>query len=463
MTKAVAIYLFLLAFVLVAFVLIEHFRRKRDILSMRNMAIVGFIIFQVTSAGLRLWTETYYPYRVSDPGGTGLQLAVWATIFAGVFLFVYKRGWFADWLARKTPTTRARPSDAALILMSIVLAFGAAVLRTLDQYLHLLGILAEMWGNGLAAVSAGLIGWVWAKRLFNPVMIALALGIVAFDMAVMMSDAFGRRGIVAVGGGLIWGMFYSTWRTMGHGPMLARLALLSLPPILFVALYTSVRSSEEHNRSAGQQVQAIKSAGNLKTGVYLLLDGQNTGATTLWAMEAYPERYAQRHLFTIKYYLVYIVPRSVWPSKPKPLSQLVASQADVPKVQQDKITLPAGILGNVAAEGGWYVLFIYAFVGAVFIRYFDRLIIGNVDSPIVVMSAASSLGQVIGLARGETSAFAIHFTLTFVFTYGFLIVCSKAVERVMGARALPGYEEEKPDLAHEEYAAEYEDYALDRS
>lgn len=460
MTHAIAIYLFFIAFVLAVFVAWEHFTRRHDILSMRNMAIVGFIIFQVTSAALRLWTGIYYPYRISDPGKSGLIFAAWSTIFAIVFLFVYRRGWFADWAARRTPSSRARPGDPTLLAMAVVLALGAAILRAMDMF-HLVSILTEFWGNGLAAVSAGLVGWVWAKRLFNPAVAAIAIAIVAFNMVVMMSGEFGRRGIVAVGGGLVWGMFYSAWRTMPHGPMLARLSLLSLPPVLFVALYTSVRSSSEHDRTAGQQVSAITSGGSLKTGILLLLDGQNTGATSLWAIESYPERYAMRHLFTVRYYLTYPVPRSIWPSKPKPLSQLVASQADVPKVQQDKITLPAGILGNIAAEGGWYVLFLYPALGAIFVRYFDRLIQLNVESPFIVLSAASALGQVIGLARGETSAFAMQFTLTFIFTWGSLIIVAKVVERLMGARgALP---EGEPHYAYEEYADEYDDYAVERA
>ena len=153
-------------------------------------------------------------------------------------------------------------------------------------------------------------------------------------------------------------------------------------------------------------ISAIQTSGDITTGVAKLFDGQATGPASLWLIENFPENYEYRHLFTLKYFFALNVPRAIWPGKPEPQSVLIANQANIQRVQQDRIKLSCGIVGVAAAEGGWYAIIVYAIWLGLFVRIFDEIVRHQPTSPFIVLPVGAALGQVLGLARGDTSAFA---------------------------------------------------------
>ena len=81
MTAVLAIYLYGLAVGLLVFMLRQHQRGQCELLSVRNFALLGFIVFQLTSSGTALWTGTYGAFRLANPAWIGLQFSVMLTIF----------------------------------------------------------------------------------------------------------------------------------------------------------------------------------------------------------------------------------------------------------------------------------------------------------------------------------------------------------------------------------------------
>lgn len=438
-TTALALYLWAISGFLILWMMWEHHRKIHDLLSLRNLFLVGFIVFQLSSAATSLYLDDFGNYRVRYPRQAGVEFAAMCTVFLLVFLWAYRRGWIARWLAGKLPQTTAAPSGFFLLTIGVVLTLLGIILRVALQ-VSLLAILANYAAIGFAAIACGLVGWVWGRRLLNPAMILVGLLIVAVNLANAVWGEFGRRSLIAVFGALIWGMYYSYWRYLPLGSLLYRLAMVSLGPLLIVALFTSVRSSSERDRTAQEHFEAVVQSGQVGEGMWQLLSGQGTAVVAMWVIENYPERFEYRHLMTLWYTVAIDVPRAWWPDKPLPLSKQIPAQAKIPNVNWRSLTLPAGIVGNAAAEGGWYALVIYAIFLGLFVRFFDQLVQNTLSSPFVVLAVGSALGQVLGLARGEASLFANTFLLTFASAGICMVAAGKLVQGMglAGQAAQPG-------------------------
>lgn len=428
MTPLLAMSLVLMSIALVAIIIRDHRRGDCELLSCRNIALVGLILFQLSSCAYSLYTGDHSNFLISNPVWTGFQFVAMAAIFIVLSLWSYRRGWLVTTLARRLPTTRAMPSDTALLFNAGLLTVLAVVLR-FGVAIPLVAIVAGMVGIGLSAVSGGLVGWVWGRRLLNPAVIFYSLMIVAANLAIVMTLSFGRRGLVAVGGAIVWGMYYSTWRHLRTSSILARMALVSLAPILFLALFTSVRSSGEHQRSAGEHLRKISEGGNVVRGVVSLISGQYAGSISLFLIENYPENHEYRHMESVYYFFVLPVPRRWWPGKPIPLSMEIAQEARISRVDWKRLKLGPGVIGHAAAEGGWYALIVYAVIAGMFFRFFDEIIRLNIDSPFVVLAVGSALGQFLGLARGSVPNFAFLAVITIGGALLIMIALGKIVEQ----------------------------------
>ncbi|MCH7812693.1 MAG: hypothetical protein IID40_01605, partial [Planctomycetes bacterium] len=138
----------LMAIAVVAIMFRDHRRGDCELLSCRNMALVGLILFQLGSCAYSLYTGDHSNYLISSPVWTGFQFAVMAAIFIVLSLWSYRRGWLVTTLARHLPTTRAMPSDMALLFNAALLTVLAVVLRVERS--------PSVWWRGLrhAAVTA---------------------------------------------------------------------------------------------------------------------------------------------------------------------------------------------------------------------------------------------------------------------------------------------------------------------
>jgi hypothetical protein len=215
--------------------------------------------------------------------------------------------------------------------------------------------------------------------------------------------------------------------------MLQTLAIVAAPAVIALALFTSVRGKGAADVGAVGQFQAM-AQGSVKEGLLDLLSGQGTGPTAMWTIENYPERFQGGPFQTITYTFTHNIPRAIWEGKPEPLSKEIAANADVEGVDQGKITIPPGIVGYAAAEGGLIALLAYAAFFATILRYFDELVRRNPYTPLVVLPVACQLGQIIGLFRGDPSLFINVYVYSFVGCYFTCIYLGKAIEARAAAR-----------------------------
>jgi hypothetical protein len=453
MTYLVVAYLFVLTAVLLFIMLRQYMAGTDDLLSIRNFAVLGFIAFQLTGAAGTILAGGSNNFLLRNPGTTSLIYAVHATVFLLIFFWAYNRASVPRVIARLTPTTRGLPSDASLWLLAVVL-LGASVFLRFGISTGLIYNITSVAGSSVAGAACGLAGWLWGRRFLNPMVIAAAATIIIAAAIIVMTGAFGRRGLVALGSATLWGMYYSNLRYLIPKQALTRFALVAAGPLIFVALFSSVRDAGEHDRSAMDHIMAIRTDANLATGMGLLFRGQDAAANSLWLIENYPGDFETRPLFTLQYLAVYMVPRNLWPNKPEPLSTLLPHMGNVSGVNRDRLKLGPGIIGHAAAEGGIPALLIYAFLAGLFIRYLDELVRDNYWSPLVIVALGSTFGQVLGFARGETAAFMALFLIGVVSTYIVMLFIGKLIEHLAGSSVTYIPVDEEPEMLEVEYVPE---------
>lgn len=407
-------FIWALTFVVVVICAVDHLKGRLDGLSIRNTALVGFLIFMVQSAKVGLHYDIRTTYNLSDPHATVFEWLGWCALFLLVFFPVYRIGFGARSVASILPMPKATiglTSAWPLMVCLTVMAFGLKAVP-----IPLVAALAGMTATGLASVAAGIAGWVWGPRLFNPIIAVPASFIVLANIFVANWGEFGRRPMVSVGAGLIWGMYYSAFRYLPLPSMAARIALVAIPPVMVFGAYSSVRSWKTVGTT--EVIRDMVSQGDA-TSTLDELGEQDTARVGQWLMEYYDRGgYETRFLFTVQYFFMFPVPRELFEvvgfEKPWPISTQMAdlSNRKGVKLGNTGVTNPAGIIGNASVEGGFIAIVVYAALGAFIFRVSDEYIRRGAHSAFLVLPIGASLGQVMGIARGESSTFMFHFLWT---------------------------------------------------
>ncbi|TVQ60372.1 MAG: hypothetical protein EA379_08250 [Phycisphaerales bacterium] len=452
MTKMIAVYLVLLGLVLPLIMLYQSWRRQHELLCLRNFALLGFMIFQLFSGVMPLWLEWNNRYRLQDWESAGIQYAAMATVFLIVLFIAYELGFGAKALARVVPAVSTVPNLPTILILAVAFTACGVFLKLFSVAVPIpvVSPTASKVAAAFAAIACGLAAWAWAPRLLNVGYASFASVIVVVNLASVMDGAFGRRNLVALGACFLWGMYYSHWRHLPLRAMFVRLAVMSIPPLILLAAFTSIRASQQR-LDLQQYATMLRADSDIRSGVTDLMAGQNTAPGSMWLIENYPERYEYRHLMTIRYFFSLPVPRMIWRDKPMPLSTQIATQARIKGVSWDVLKIGPGIIGHAAAEGGWYALIVYGIIGGFFLRFFDQIVRLHPMSPFVVLPVGSALGQIVGITRGETSAFAMNYVVGVVGAYAAMVLLGKFL-------AMLGWAREEEPLGYEVPVSEYSDY-----
>jgi hypothetical protein len=428
MEQIIALYLGLGAVAVLALMAREHVKGRVDLFTTRNVCLLGLVIFQYVSGVLVMVLGVEDRYQISNFTASGVKFCAMLTVWTAVFLFVYKRGWIADALARRVPVSNAMPGVTALWALAVTITVMAVAMK-FGVRVPLVGVLSNFLALALTAIAAGLAGWIWAPRLLNPVVAAGAIAIVGVNAGLATWGEFGRRPLMGVGLGMLWGMYYSHWRYLPFKRAIGQLALVSLLPLTAVALQTSIRSWEATSNLQAT-VSEIQRSGDVGKGLLLLGTGQDTAGKSLFCIEYFPQEEPYRPLQALWYFFVYPVPREAWPDKPYTLSNDIPRLARIPGVPQDGgMTMGPGIVGQAQADGGWIALIIYAVVVAMVFRFFDRVALVNVTNPLLVLPCGAALGQVAGTTRGDIAQFMWIFMFGSLGAWAMLFVLSKVVEQ----------------------------------
>lgn len=451
--------LVLVAIANVAVILVPYLLGKSELMTCRNFFLLGFTVYQVTSGVITLHNPRAVTTEIvlSQPDKTAAEFMVWVIVFEVVFLVSYRWGFGAKRLARVTPIIRGEPREAVLWIFAFAL-LGVALVLNFSVYIPYVAIITTHVGRSVAAVAAGLAAWVWVRRPLNPAAAGFMFLVLFLAIAINIAGLFGRRPIVAIVGCVVWATYYSRWRSLPPPSVIVRAALFGIIPVILVAKFTAARSAFQSSEAGPISRIITVAQADTRYGLADLASGQECAAWSMYLMQMYPEYHEYRHLHAIKFYFQFSVPRAIWPEKPNALAVIAWNDADIPGVPEG-FSIGPGILGHAGAEGGFYALVLYALVLGLFVRYFDAVLDRAPMQPFVALPIGSSLGNLIGIPRGESPNFAYEFTAGVMGAFVILVLIAKVL-KIMGLISDADLMEEHHDESDPEGTQDqYEAYA----
>lgn len=429
MTELAKYTLVLVAIINLALVIIPYVIGRTDLFTIRNFFLLGFTLYQVTSGVITLHNQNSFDSDLilSDQETISATFAIWVILFEIIFLAAYRWGFGAKRLARWTPIIEGEPREPILWIFVFAL-LGMAVILRVSVLIPYISILTYHIGTSVAAVAAGLGAWIWVRRPLNPAAAGVMFLVLVLAIAIGITGAFGRRPIVAIAGCLAWGTYYSRWRNLPPVTVLLRAGIFGFIPLILVANFTAVRGHFAEGSGPFTRISQILTA-DTRIGLLDIFSGQECAAWSMHLMERYPEYHEYRHLHAIKFYFQFSVPRAIWPEKPDALATIAWRDADI-SGKPEEFSIGPGIIGHAAAEGGLYALVLYAIVLGLFVRYFDAVLARAPMQPFVALPIGASLGNLIGIPRGEAPNFAYEFTAGVIGSFVILIVIARILKAV---------------------------------
>ncbi|QEG34697.1 hypothetical protein [Bythopirellula goksoeyrii] len=429
------ILLYLLGLITALIVLKQGLSRKVEFFSIRNLYLAGFVVYHVIGPAKAISTGDFSGFRINDPKNTALWLTIYVYVFFFVYLFAYHKINIARWFASKASGMPSEASDSMLMALSVGLIAVGLPLRFFGHYLPVVGPAMTNVSFALAGLACASAGWVWSQRKFNPAVISVAGAVLVGSLVICLYSIFGRRPLIGVLFGFAWGAYYRWARYVVPSRLILYMIPLLAGATIIIGAYTAIRRESSSTADVQALFRAMMQA-DVKEGSAAAASGQGCAGAMMWALEQYPVFLKPKPLFSLQYMALYFVPRQIWPNKPEPLSQDVATLAKLKGVNRAKITIPPGVIGYAAAEGGMYALIIYALFFGQFTRFFDELVRQNPFNPFIILPAGCVTGQFLGLARGDIGSFTAIIIVAFVSTMALMFI----VKLFFGKQSMPQYQ-----------------------
>ena len=179
---------------------------------------------------LALKTGNFWFYTINFPERTGKTFLALATLYFIVFFFSYHRIKLTQWMAAKLSGPPKAIDDYMLMCLAGTLVALAVPLRFMPM--EVITKPSIQIAIAFMGIACAISGWVWSKhRASIPINIIVG-AIVAISLVLSVSSTFGRRPLIGVALGFLWGAYYR--RTWWTSP--ARMIRYMIPLTLAAAL-----------------------------------------------------------------------------------------------------------------------------------------------------------------------------------------------------------------------------------
>ncbi len=424
MEVVAALIMILLAALIVLYVGAQAVRGTVDILSTRNMFLIGLIVFQITGPAVQILVDAQAHFQPSNLPETSMIYTMMLFIFVGLFLLSYNKSTRAidGLISKHQPSPRRYSSTGLMIIAFTTVPVGIACQFVL-VYIPVLGPGFRMLGFGMYAVGSGLASWVWFKHFFNPVYFVLACAIILMAMGLTFYENFGRRPLLGIVAGIGWAAYYSHWRSLGFGAVIKRGIVVAGAGFFLLALVTSSREGGFRDRSALENVSTLKDA-SFSSGAIDLLTGQEAGMNSMWLIEVRPNLRDYDTLHTVYSVLTFPIPRAIWPDKPTALA--ISMPRDELRIsgKAKDWNIGPGIIGHIENDNPWIALWLYPLFLGFYFRVLDRIVVWFPDNPFAVLPMGAALGQIIAMPRGELGSFFFIATINIFGSFAIMFVFS---------------------------------------
>lgn len=393
-------------------------RRDGEAITTKVIFLLGFAYFQPLSGLFSLLTGQTDALYVERPGVPSVIFAMMCSLFVGIFLFAYSRGWGVRKLAAR-PTLQRATSTAGLVASSVISLVLAFICRDLiGTTIPVLGVLTFQLASGMYVAAVGFAAWAWFE---NPKRISTTLWLMTVLVAVLaafLAVEWSRRGMISTFIAVPWAGYYCAWRYMPRTRFLKWFAIVVICGIIPVTFQSALRGEAQggagfkDSKALGGlagYVDAIKRTrpSDFMNAFVEFGAAQFAGANSIWLIEEYPRIAPFAPLHQLYYLAVHPVPRLVWQSKPEGLGREMVVIGGIRRVARDH-NLGPGIIGHCWVDFCWVSLPLYAVILGLWFRYLDDRASSCAALPYVVIPLGAGTAHIFGIARGETALFTFN-------------------------------------------------------
>lgn len=453
MEKVTGLILVVLALIVGLKIVSDEVKGRVRLFSVRNVFLGGFIVFQLSSGAYSMFMDptrmgySWSAFTIGEESIAPVIYTIYCAVFLGTFFLGYRLVGPHLSIVPKLERAVGEPKPMGVLVLAVVLLLTSFLLRfTPVPYI---GILATMFSVGLAATSVALVGYLWGRRPYDPLLLIMALGM--FLLAwVIIGAAYGRRDVLSVTIAFIWGIFYGGLYRVSLWKYAVPLAILLVPAFALTSMISSVRG-EARETGAVRKIQLVLSQGDPLHSLDEVFHGQGAGHISLWMVENFPGNFDYDYLFCLRYVFLNPIPRDFWPEKPLPYGYTLVDKANVRNVQtgtaglrgRSGFNVGPGLIGSAHADGGFLIVPLYGVLFGLLLRIPDEVVRRNQSRVLLVIPAVAGIGQVLGISRGSVPLFTFHAIFLTITSYSAIAVLSVLAKFPLPAPRQDG--QQKPD------------------
>jgi len=397
------------AIVIVTILVRDTLSLQREALTMKSFFLGGFLLFQTSSGLYSLASGEYDKVIPNDLGFSGLLFAVISSVFLALTLVVYERGWLVNRLAARSTVERT-VSDGGLIFLGAVALVTAVLMRDVLGRVPVLGVLTDMFSTGAFCAALAAVGWAWARRPFNFGTILAMVVIGGTTTALLLNNAFSRRGLVAAVLATIWAGYFARWR-FGYRPTLVvRASVIGTLGLILVLFQSASRGEKQQGETFFGYVKAFATVERqeITDAALGMVSGQFAGVNSMWLVESVPGSFEYWPLHSLRYFVTQPIPRVLWAGKPWSLGNEMVLNAGITGVKRDEFSLGPGIVGHLVVDVAYVAVPLYALLIGLALRYIDQRVQLHPGNPFIVIPFGAAAAQVLAFPRGELGLFAFN-------------------------------------------------------
>lgn len=388
------------------------FRRSWDLVSWRNLFLLGYIHFYCLGAYFTSTGASGPAAFIRFPTGGWGTLIVCLVLFLALFLMSARFAIRRPFLGRWIPDLQIPVTGPAIVTCALTLS--AAALLFSIPFANYFGLLVAQVRGQLSACAVGLATYYLIARRFNPISWSLFATVLFVALITSTVGTAGRRLLLSVLIAAPWMWYFTVWRYRAPMANLARVGVLVVLGILAIIIYSPFRaagtgkdmSSSTLSQRTDQLLQIVSDP-KIDTSIIKYILYTDTTGNTLWILENYPEIIPYDPFQGIKWFLANPIPRTLWPDKPVALG---ATMSQVLHVDVKNFSFGPGIIGHGWSEGAYFGVAAYAVAFGLLCGIIDRRLHDQSTNPFFIAAIGCTLGNVFALPRGDTPLFLIQIT-----------------------------------------------------
>lgn len=412
------------------FIIIPFLRKKTDLISAWHLLLLGIAIY----LGLGSIDAAISP--ITFPGTEWFQpskeevnwfLAASTIFLVSLFLFYYFDP-FSKALAKRC-LNKWPPITTPVILYVLVACVLVAVLAPIAANVVFINKILLNLDHKAIVFSCVFSFFLWYRNPRNPFWLGLFVGVFLLSSLLAVLAGGGRRIVLAVILGPVLVVYFLRIRHWRPTRAMVVVGVAATALLIVGTIYASIRHFDRtggrRERSAEHLFETLKAVSEqnwlqrinpqeLLTYVTKRVVQENVHYALLADHFVRTGEMEQQPLNTFVFLLVYPIPRTIWPEKPRSLSYIIVR--DIVKTR--KTEWGCGISGHATFEGGLWVAPLLAYLAVLGVRAIDDPLQRQPTNPFLIALFVTASTHVLGWPRGDVGVFGTEIAECFVFAIG---------------------------------------------